>query len=421
VGSEPSLERDQRDVKAFVVQLGAAMNAVGEPVYLIEQRLARVAAAYGAAGARITAFPTSLLVTLGDGGSATLELTTPLSSIPRLDQISALHHLLHDAERSRVSPAEGLRRLGEIRRLAPRFGPVASIAGYVVLAVGIALILHPAPRDVAAAALFGAIVGVLRLAAQNQPTLNILLPVIAAFVISALTALAVKHDLADPGLRAMIAALVVFLPGAAMTTAVLELAAGEMIAGASRLVWAAVQLLLLAFGIIAGVQAVGVSSARAFSSAEPLLGDWAPWLGVFVFAIGVLVAHSAPPRAAWALLIVLYAAWIGQDVGNHLFGGYVSGLVGALVMTPVAAFVARFPSAMPVYASFLPGFWLLVPGAMSLIGLASLAGGAKAAGSGDFLAAVGAIFAVALGVLCGTQVNEWLGAGARMLGSRPRS
>jgi uncharacterized membrane protein YjjP (DUF1212 family) len=66
---------------------------------------------------------------------------------------------------------------------------------------------------------------VLRLVARNQTTLQILLPVVAAFCIAGLTALAIKHDLANPGVRALIASLVVFLPGAALTTAILELAA----------------------------------------------------------------------------------------------------------------------------------------------------------------------------------------------------
>ena len=175
-------------------------------------------------------------------------------------------------------------------------------------------------------ALFGAIVGVLRLLGRHQPTLQILMPVLAAFVVAALTAVAVKHELADPGLRPMIAALIVFLPGAALTTAVLELAAGEMIAGASRLVWASVQLLLLAFGILAGIEAAGIPASRAFSSSSSLLGDWAPWLGVLVFATGLLVAYSAPTRSFVGLIVVLYAAWIGQVVGNHsLRGGFVTG------------------------------------------------------------------------------------------------
>jgi uncharacterized membrane protein YjjB (DUF3815 family) len=175
------------------------------------------------------------------------------------------------------------------------------------------------------------------------------------------------------------------------------------------------QLLLLAFGILAGVEAIGIPPATVFARADSPLGEWAPWVGVLVFALGVFVANSAPARSLGPLLIVLYAAWIGQFVGNELFGGYVSALIGALVMTPVATVVARLPSAMPAYASFLPGFWLLVPGALSLIGLTELAGDASAAGSDDFLAAIGSIFAVALGVLCGTQLEEWYGATTRRL------
>ena len=410
-GSKEGLAQLQR----FLVGLGAAMNAADEPVYSVQRRLRIIASAYGIDDARISAFPTSLLVSLGGGESATLELTTPLASGPRLDQISALHRLVGEAERGAIAPSEGLRRLREIRDSSPRFGPGVSVVGYAVLAIGIALILEPAPREMAAAAVFGAIVGVLRLVARNQSTLQVLLPVIAAFCIAALTALAIKEDLANPGLRALIASLVVFLPGAALTTAVLELAAGEMIAGSSRLVWAGVQLLLLAFGILAGVEAVGIPAATVFSRADNPLGEWTPWVGVLVFAVGVFVSNSAPPKSLGPLLIVLYAAWIGQFVGNQVFGGYVSALIGALVMTPVATLVARLPAAMPAYASFLPGFWLLVPGALSLIGLTELAGDPSVAGSDDFLAAIGSIFAVALGVLCGTQLEEWYGAATRRL------
>ena len=59
---------------------------------------------------------------------------------------------------------------------------------------------------------------------------------------------------------------------------------------------------------------------------------------------------------------------------------------------------------MPAHASFLPGFWLLVPGALGLIGLTELAGGG---GGQDVVATVGSIFAIALGVLCGTQLLAW--------------
>ena len=105
---------------------------------------------------------------------------------------------------------------------------------------------------------------------------------------------------------------------------------------------------------------------------------------------------------------MLYAAWIGQVVGNELFGGYVSGFVGAVVMTFVAYLLARRPSTMPVYAMFLPGFWLLVPGSLGLIGLTTILATPEAASSDDILAVAGSIAAVALGVLCGVEFHRWL-------------
>jgi hypothetical protein len=72
--------------------------------------------------------------------------------------------------------------------------------------------------------------------------LMVLVPVVSATVASALSFETLKHGIADPGLRALIAPLVTFLPAGALTTGTLELASGEMVAGSSRLVFGSVQL-----------------------------------------------------------------------------------------------------------------------------------------------------------------------------------
>ena len=412
-GAPPLDDNSEHELLSFLASLGAALGAIGETVDAVEQRLADVGHAYGLHDARFSVFPTSLLLTLGRGRAATIEPTTRLSATPRLDQIAAVHLLAEQAVRGLVTPVGGIARLDEIRRMGSRFGTITSVLGYATLTVGIALVLHPAVADVAAAAVLGGIVGVLRRVSLGRRTVEMLMPFLAAFCVAALTAIVVQHDLADPGLRAMIASLVVFIPGVALTTAFLELTEGQMIAGSSRLVWGATQLGLLAFGIVAGIGAVGVPAQQAFSSADPVLGSWAPWLGVLVFAVGVTIAHSAPPGAFASLLVVLYAAWAGQVVGNALVGGYVSGFVGAVVMTLVAYQLARRPSTMPVYAMFLPGFWLLVPGSLGLIGLTTILATPEAVSSDDLFAIVGSIAAVALGVLCGVELSRWLGSALR--------
>ena len=55
---------DARALRMFVVQLGAALNAAGHPAYAVQDQLLRVSQAYGAHDARISAFPSSLLIEL---------------------------------------------------------------------------------------------------------------------------------------------------------------------------------------------------------------------------------------------------------------------------------------------------------------------------------------------------------------------
>ena len=73
-------------------------------------------------------------------------------------------------------------------------------------------------------------------------------------------------------------------------------------------------------------------------------------------------------------MLVLLSAWIGQVIGGRIVGAEVSGFFGALTMTPIALAVARLPGAPPPQVTFLPAFWLLVPGALGLIGVTEVVG-----------------------------------------------
>ena len=198
-----------------------------------------------------------------------------------------------------------------------------------------------------------------------------IMPVAAAFAVSAITFLLAGQGWARADLRAMVAPLVTFLLGAARTMAVVELSAAGMITGASRLVAGTLRLLLLGFGIVGAAQVVGLPWADALvDTPANQLGWWAPWVGVLLVGIGNYLYLSAPGGSLGWLLLVLYAAWIGQNLGDQALGGYLSGFVGAIVMTPApTSWTATFGTTRP---GVLPAFWVLVPGALGLIGEPSI-------------------------------------------------
>ena len=292
----------------------------------------------------------------------------------RLDQISALYEIVKRAEAGTVTPEDGLGELRAVAAMKPRFGPAVTILGHALMTVALCLLLKPTLADLAATAAFGVLVGAIALMSRGRHTLNVLTPIAAAVIVSALTFLAIKHGVADLGLPVLIAPLVTFLPGAALTTATVELASGEMIARSSRLVFGGLQLLLLAFGIIAGAEIVGpiradaLNDSRVSSCSAGGRHGWACWSS----AVATALYFSAPRGATRWLLLVLLVAWVGQLAGDRLIGATASGFCGALAMTPVALAVARSPGRPPSQVTFLPAFWMLVPGALGLIGVTEL-------------------------------------------------
>ena len=396
----------KHELYAFVLEAGRALSLAGASVGETEARLTRIAAAGGAPGVRVIALPTALMIALNPAGAATIESIPQLTGALRLDQISVVYEVVRLAERGALTPAEGLRRLRAVRDMPPRHGGVVTVLGHVVMTVGLCLLLRPALRDVAVAAALGALVGVLRLTVRG-----VLIPVLCAAVVSALTFTAVRYGVADPGLRTLIAPLVAFLPGGVLTTATIELASGDMVAGASRLVFGAQQLLLLTAGIVSGAALVGLPSAAVLrESSGDLLGWWAPWLGVGLFGVAAAVYFSAPRGALPWLMAVLCTAWLGQLGGERLLGANGSGFLGALVMTPVAIAAARLPGGPPAQVTFLPAFWLLAPGAVGLIGVAESFADPSGSGMENLVPPLASILAIALGVLCGSSVYNGLEA-----------
>jgi uncharacterized membrane protein YjjP (DUF1212 family) len=399
-GGTPAV--DEVALQQFLLQLGSALTAAGEAVNEVQDHLRAVARAYGADEARFVVLPTFLVVALDPRRPATLEPTSQLDGVLRLDQTSALFDILDRALQGDLDPADGSRLVLEAVTRPPPYRLVLLLLGYTVLTMGLSLILQPNGSGVLLAGGFGFLVGILNHLGRRSPAAQMLMPIGAAFVVSALTFLLADQGWANANLKTMVAPLITFLPGAALTMAVIELSAAQMVSGASRLVSGALQLVLLAFGIVTAAEAFGVPVAEILVESPSARAQWwVPWLGVVVFGLGVALFNSAPVGTLPGLFLVLLVAFLGQQLGAELLGGYVGGLVGAVLMTVTARLIERTRFGPPALVSFLPGFWLLVPGALGLIGLTEYIASGPALAIQSLVGTLGAMVAIAVGVLCG--------------------
>ena len=397
------------ELMAFMVELGDTMVDSGDPVTHVGDCLGRVARVNGAHGAEIIVLPTALIITLPGIGEGRTEVAATGGSRLRLDQVEAVFTVADRAERGDLGPRAALLAVRSARELPPSYGPGVIVAGHAVIAIGLAIILAGGWTDIAVAAVLGAGVGVIKqLAAARRLAIQVFLPVLCAFLVAAAVALlgrtAVSPDLLPP----ILGALVTFIPGGLLTTAVIELATGQMISGASRFVYGALQLVLLSLGIVAGLQLVGIPAVTVAETETSVIGAIAPWIGVLIFGVGVLLSYSGRPGSLSWMLLVLYVAYAGQVLGGLLFGSSLSAFVGAAVMTPAAVFVATQRTGPPTLVTFLPAFWLLVPGAIALVGVTQVMGAARVDGVSSILAAGVTIVSIALGVVFGLGLGDWV-------------
>lgn len=399
------------DLPEFMFRLGQAFLASGEQTAKVELMLRRAASAYGVRGSRVVAFPTALFISLHEGAEEKLTLAEGPTQTLRLDQIADVYKLGESAERGEVPPREGLQRLNEIMKNKPRFGIVGSIVGHCILAMGLSMVLMSTYYNLAAAGVLGAVVGIVKAFNRNRAVLAVPLPVVAAAIVSALTYLAIKHEVPVDPLHTLVPPLVTFLPGAMLTLGMVELAYGDMVSGSSRLVTGFVQLVLLVFGLAAGAILVGYAPENLVDSTIPTrtsaVASWVPWLGAIVFGAGVYLHFSAPHKSLLWILVVLLAAFAAQQVSAEFFGKVASGFFGMLVATPLAYLIQLKFKGPPAVVTFLPSFWLLVPGALGLISVKHILSD-REAGMDGLMTTVFVFASIALGTLMGASLYKGL-------------
>jgi uncharacterized membrane protein YjjB (DUF3815 family) len=272
-----------------------------------------------------------------------------------------------------------------------------------VLTFGFGLALNPRLSALPAYIILGALVGFILLIGQRVATMRTAMPVIAAFTVTVITNAFLADAVGAQPLRVLTPALVSFLPGMTLTIAAVELTNRQIIAGASRLVYGAAQLMLLVFGVVMGIAVAGELVDPSIDADQ--LGWWAPWAAIAFVAVGFVLFQSAPHGSLVWVALMLLISTVAQRFGSALLTPALSGFVGALVIVPASRALARVKSAPPANVLALPAFLLLVPGALGFLGLSAAAEGSTQSVEA-LVQVVLSMFAIALGMVLGSGVTR---------------
>jgi uncharacterized membrane protein YjjP (DUF1212 family) len=379
----------------FVAALGAAMAAANYPVTIVHGVMEQTARAYGL-DHEFLALPN--YVQVGSASGEGIYIANPDFNV-RYDQSFPLAKLVARAPSGTVSPEEGMAELDRIRNLDKRFPVWVTILGYAVQSVGLALILQPTPWSLYGAAILGLLVGGLSVIGRRIEAIGYMLPTVCSFLVAFIVfTFENRWHVGTDSLRALAAPLATFLPGAAITLAVIELATHHVVSGASRLVAGFMQIAQLAFGILVAAQIAGIADANLVTTQLNRLGPWAPIIGVLVYGLGIWLNFAPPAKFLPWMALMLYVAYAGQWVGNAVLGSYASGFGGGMALIIFALAISHRPNTPPTMSLVVPGFWLLVPGSLGFMGVTQLLGTHS---TGVFTATLISMMSIAVGVQTG--------------------
>lgn len=366
---------DRATLIRFLARLGQAELAAGNAVALIERDLGQIAKKNGVEHITVSVLPTVMFLQFDDGLDHRVQIALGpyRSGGLRFDQIEGVLLVARDARAGTLTPSDGLRRLDTVWRMRHRYGDFGFMVGYVLAAVGVALMLRTSLQAVGMVAALGLVAAALLVVVRRQPAWSAVMPVVVAFIVSFLVAGAYRAGLHEPVMDLLIPPLIVFLPGSMLTVAIVELAFANMVSGATRLVAGFAQLVLLAFGMLGGLRMWSAGVPEVAPHEPGRLSAWLPWMGVALFSVGLHLYRSSRPRSFWWMLCTMLMAYMGQALAGNVLTGSSTAFVGAVVMMLTALTIEYRFSGPPALITILPAFWLLAPGAFGLQSVTGIA------------------------------------------------
>ncbi len=287
-----------------------------------------------------------------------------------LTKLSNLGALVSDLEAGNISVDQGVARLKQIDSLPVPYKNSTVALAYSLCGAGFAVLLSAVWFDIFLAALLSLVVFAIILYAGRSQWLANRINFTTAFVASILANLMALLFLGSNPFTVALCAVIVLIPGLALTLGVAELASKSIISGMSRLVDGVSITLVLVIGSALGSSIVNTLWTVPAPAPQPDYSLGLIFLSVILLMLGLsLIFQVRRQDLGWVVLagVIAYA---GVLLGGQ-FGDWQGSFIGALglgLYTGLLSLRRHIPSSVVM----LPGIMILVPGVAAYFGVNTL-------------------------------------------------
>ena len=215
------------------VELGCQLMESGAEIYRVEDSIARLMRAYGAQNAQVFAIPSCLIVSVTppDGHPITRLCRIPAHGTD-LDHMELCNDLCRSLCRETPSLEQAHAQLQQLLARRPRFSTAAILAGHALVGAFFTPFFGGSLRDGLFGGLCGLSIGLTSHLLSKLPGNNSFFRTLLSSALAAILALVfVRLGLAQHADAITIGALMLLVPGVALTTAMREIVAGDILSG----------------------------------------------------------------------------------------------------------------------------------------------------------------------------------------------
>lgn len=396
---------------AFVVETARRLHQYGTAAPRLEGAIDKLSAHLGLC-AQVWSSPTAIIISFTDGDldaaadARLAEVTQVIRLAPGdidLRHLTEVNEIAEDVIAGRLNISEGFHQL---HTLTDRIGPrarVLEIICYGLVSASLAVLLHSAWPDLAAAGAIGLIVGALATFSGDRPRLRNALEAICGLLVTMLATVISLYVVPLTLQSVVLASLIVLLPGMTLTMAARELSTQHLVSGVARFAGAITTLIKLAFGTEVANELCKLLNLLPQAPSQPPVPEWMTWIALcaasYAFAVLFRAARRDFPLVMASAAVGFMLTYFASRYSSPQFGVFVAGLAMGALSNLYARATDR-PGALVRE----PGIILLVPGSIGFLSISLIAGREVFLGINTALSLIAILVCLVAGLLFGDLI-----------------
>lgn len=362
--------------RKFIVRIGKMLHKYGIPAYRLETHLMNLAFALDLRSSFIIS-PTSMTFVLWTEGHED-EYTHAARVEPGdldLGSLSRTDDVIEEMVAGDLTLEQAEERLDEIETMPNPYGRLATGFSFFLAGGAFAMLMRGSLHDAIASAFIGLLVYVFVLWSERSKGItNMLEPLVS--MISAFIAYGIAANYV-PSLSVklvVLSSIIVFIPGLALTIGLNELSSRHLVSGTAKVMDALMMLFKLYFGAFLGME-LGrhVFGSYQLEMAERL-PEWIVYFAITLLSTSLIIAfRTRKKHIVWSMLIA-FVAFATSSLGTSYFDYGVGAFLGAFAVGIYGNLFTRFANSPAVIVT-MQGLIVLVPGSKTFISLNSYLAG----------------------------------------------